>query len=543
MPNTPWEPPKTFSQIGPSSNGGIQDGPTFLGHPVGLFVCFFTEMWERFSFYGMKALLLLYVTKYHLFGDENGYNLLGAYGGLVYAVPVIGGLLADRYLGMRKAVVFGAVLLVMGHLGMAFEGVQATTVEGIVKQDRFALGIFYLSLSLIIMGVGFLKPNISTIVGRLYPPNDPRTESGFTIFYAGINLGAFISSLLCAWLGEKYGWRYGFGAAGIGMVFGLVVFLYGQKYLHGHAEPRDPEMLKQRVIGPLTREHLIYLGSLGGVGVIWLLIQSHSLLVRLIPNVFELSPVVLSMHLVSICLLIGIFRFVFTKCNRVEREQMFVVMGFIIFGLIFFTLYEQTYGSWLLFSDRAMNRHAFGVEWSAGQLTSLGALFIFMLTPFFAWLWPQLDKRGLNPGKPAKSGLGVIFSGLAFFVLVWSARNPESNGLTSIWWFVLAYFVLEIGEMMLSPTGLSAVTQLSVPRVVSLMMGAWFLGTSYSEVLAASLGQLSAMEVHPDAKMDVADALTKYSELFNLSAWIGIIAGVVILSLTPLLKRWMNGVK
>jgi proton-dependent oligopeptide transporter, POT family len=207
----------------------------FLGHPKGLYVCFFTEMWERFSFYGMKALLLLYILKYHLFGDDAGYDLLGAYGGLVYAVPVIGGLLADRYLGMRKAVVFGGVLLVLGHLGMAYEGEQARLVDGVVVRDEGALQVFYLSLALIIMGVGFLKPNISTIVGRLYPENDPRRDSGFTIFYAGINVGAMFASLICAFLGETYGWKYGFGAAGVGMLAGLGLFLWGQKYLMGHA--------------------------------------------------------------------------------------------------------------------------------------------------------------------------------------------------------------------------------------------------------------------------------------------------------------------
>ncbi len=516
---------------------------TFLGHPLGLYVCFFTEMWERFSFYGMKALLLLYITKYHLFSDAHGYNLLGAYGGLVYAMPVIGGLLADRYLGMRKAVVFGGILLVLGHFGMAFEGTKAQTVNGVVSQDPFALNIFYLSLSLIIMGVGFLKPNISTIVGKLYPENDPRTESGFTIFYAGINLGAFISSLLCAWLGEKYGWRYGFGVAGIGMIFGLIVFLWGQKYLHGHADPRDPAMLSERVLGPFSREHLIYAGAIAGLSVVWLLIQSHSVVLRLVSNVFEPSPVTLAMHLVSGCLLVGIIWFLITGCNRVEREQMIVVLGFIIFGLVFFTLYEQTYGSWVLFSDRVMNRDAFGVTWSAGQLTSLGALFIFLLTPFFAWLWPRLERDGLNPSKPAKAGLGLIFAGLSFLVLAWSARHPEVNGLTSLWWFVLAYFVLEIGEMMLSPIGLSAVTQLSVPRVVSVMMGGWFLGTSYSEVLAAALGKLSAIEIPKNETLNVAEALGKYDQLFIFSAEIGIAAGLIVLVASPIFNRWMHGVK
>ena len=515
----------------------------WFGQPKGLYICFFTEMWERFSFYGMKALLLLYLTKYHLFSDANGYNLIGAYGGLVYAMPVIGGLLADRWLGMRKAVVFGGILLVLGHFGMALEGHPASSVNGVVTSDAGALQVFYFSLALIIMGVGFLKPNISTIVGKLYPENDPRRDSGFSLFYAGINLGAAISGVLCGWLGETFGWGWGFGAAGIGMLAGLANFLYGQKYLMGHAEPSDPEKLRERVIGPLSREHLIYLGALAGLFVIWALIQSHSLFLAIIPGVFEPSPVLLAMHLVTLCLLSGIGWFMFTRCTKIERQQMFVVFAFIIFCLLFFTLYEQTYGSWVLFSDRVMNHGALGVEWTASQLTSLGAVFILVLAPIFAWAWPRLDKAGLNPSKPAKSAYGLIFAGLSFIVLVWSARHPQSNGLTSIWWFVFAYFVLEVGEMLLSPIGLSAVTQLSVPRVVGLMMGGWFLGTSYSEVLAAELGKLSALEIPEGAALNIAEALAKYESLFVFSAKIGIASGIVVLLATPLIKRWMHGVK
>ena len=515
----------------------------FLGHPKGLYICFLTEMWERFSFYGMKALLLLYLTKYHLFSDDNGYNLVGAYGGLVYAMPVIGGLLADRWLGMRKAVVFGGILLVLGHLGMAIEGHPATSTNGVIVRDAHALQIFYFSLALIIMGVGFLKPNISTIVGKLYAENDPRRDAGFSLFYAGINLGATVSGLLCGWLGETYGWGWGFGAAGIGMLAGLANFLYGQKYLQGHAEPRDPAALRERVFGFVTREQAIYLGAITGLFVIWMLIQAHSLFLKIVPGIFEPSPVLLGMHLVTACLLGGILWFMYARCTKVQREQMYVVLAFIVLCLIFFTLYEQTYGSWVLFSDRVMNHRALGLEWTASELTSLGAFFILVLAPIFAWLWPRLEKRGWNPSKPAKSAYGLLLAGVAFLVLVWSARNPQANGLTNIWWFVLAYFVLEAGEMLLSPIGLSAVTQLSVPQVTSLMMGGWFLGTSYSEVLAAELGKLSAIEIPEGATLNIADALAKYDQLFVFSAKIGIVCGIAVLIVTPLIKRWMHGVR
>jgi POT family proton-dependent oligopeptide transporter len=562
----------------------------FLGHPKGLFVCFFTEMWERFSFYGMKALLLLYILKYHLFGDDAGYDLLGAYGGLVYAVPVIGGLLADRYLGMRKAVLLGGVLLVLGHLGMAYEGEQARIVAGEIVRDDGALQVFYLSLALIIMGVGFLKPNISTIVGRLYPENDPRRDSGFTLFYAGINVGALFASLICAFLGETYGWRYGFGAAGVGMLAGLVMFVWGQKYLHGHAEPNDPARLAQRV-GPLSREWWIYLGSLGGVAVVWQLIQ-------------RTWTVHGAMHIIFLFLVLWFIWFLWKHCTKVQRQQM-ISLVLLIFGvLIFFTLYEQTYGSWVTFTDRLLTKDLFGmsgsgyvpalpwavyslaaspplmiaalmasdrgrsdiakglvmlmalglaiaivhdvvlVKQTAGSLTFLGAFFIVVLAPIFSWLWPWLDRRGFNPSKPAKMAIGLIFAGLAFVPMLMAAQQAGATGvMASVWWLVLAYFILEIGEMCLSPIGLSAVTQLSVARVVGLMMGAFWLATAYSEVLAAQFGKLASLELVEGGTIDMAEAASKYGELFWLMLWVGVGSGVLFLVLTPLARRWMHGVK
>lgn len=561
----------------------------FLGHPKGLFVCFFTEMWERFSFYGMKALLLLYILKYHLFGDDAGYDLLGAYGGLVYAVPVIGGLLADRYLGMRKAVVLGAVLLVLGHTGMAWEGEAARMVDGAAVRDEGALQVFYLSLALIIMGVGFLKPNISTIVGRLYPENDPRRDSGFTLFYAGINVGALFASLICAFLGETYGWRYGFGAAGIGMLAGLVMFLWGQKYLHGHAEPSDPARLRERVAG-LSREWWIYLGSIGGVAVVWQLIQ-------------RTWTVHGAMHLIAIALLAWFVWFVATQCNKLQRQQMIALVVLIIGVLIFFTLYEQTYGSWVTFTDRLLTKDLFGattdgytpalpwavfslavspplmiaalmasdrgrgdiakalvalmalglvvaivhdvvlVPQTAGSLTYLGAFFIVVLAPIFSWLWPWLDRRGLNPSKPAKMAIGLVLAGLSFVPMLMAAQSAAGGELASVWWLVLAYFVLEIGEMCLSPIGLSAVTQLSVARVVGLMMGAFWLGTAYSEVLAAQFGKIASLDIVEGEAIDMAVAAGKYAELFQLMLWVGVGTGVLYFALTPLVRRWMHGVK
>jgi POT family proton-dependent oligopeptide transporter len=557
----------------------------FLGHPKGLYVCFFTEMWERFSFYGMKALLLLYILKYHLFGDDAGYDLLGAYGGLVYAVPVIGGLLADRYLGMRKAVVLGGVLLVLGHMGMTFEGEQARLVNGVVVRDEGALQVFYLSLALIIMGVGFLKPNISTIVGRLYPPNDPRLDSGFTIFYAGINVGALFASIVCAFLGETYGWRYGFGAAGLGMVAGLILFIWGQKYLLGQAEPNDPAKLREK-LGPFTLEWTIYLGSLAGALVVWQLIQ-HTWTVHG------------AMHIIALALATWFVWFVWKKCTAIERGQM-ISLVLLIFGvLIFFTLYEQTYGSWVTFTDRLMTKDLFGmasmsgqiIPWAifslglspilmvaalsasdrgnagiakimvgllvlglaiaiihdvvmvpqtAGSLTFLGAFFIVALSPLFAWLWPWLEKRGLNPSKPAKMAIGLVLAGLSFIPMMMAADIAATGVMASVWWLVLAYFILEVAEMFLSPIGLAAVSQLSVARVVGLMMGAFWLATAYSEVLAAGFGKLASIDIPEGSTIDMAAAAGKYNGMFEIMVWIGVGSGIVYFILTPLIRKMMR---
>ena len=234
----------------------------WLGHPRGLYVLFAREMCERFSYYGMRGVLILYLTKHFLFGDKSASLLFGSYASLVYAMPVIGGLIADRYLGFKKAIMFGAVLLVCSHFGMAFEGPPSEKVDGNVVRHAAYEQIFYLSLAFIVVGVGFLKASISSIVGQLYEEQDPRRDSGFTIFYMGINLGAFVATLLCAYLGETYGWRYGFGLAGIGMLIGLITFVRGGRYLEGVGNPPEPAELKTQVVPGVNRELVVYVLSL-----------------------------------------------------------------------------------------------------------------------------------------------------------------------------------------------------------------------------------------------------------------------------------------
>jgi POT family proton-dependent oligopeptide transporter len=411
-----------------------------LGHPKGLYVCFFTEMWERFSFYGMKALLLLYLTKYHLFGDRAGLDLLGAYGGLVYCIPVIGGVLADRWLGMRKAVVFGGILLVLGHLGMAIEGHAAASTGGTVTRDEGALRVMYLSLALIIVGVGFLKPNISTIVGKLYAPNDARRDSGFSMFYAGINLGALFASLVCGYLGETLGWRYGFGAAGIGMLLGLALFLWGQKYLEGHAEPPEPALLRQRVLG-VPRELLIYLGAaLGIVPVAWLMWAAANGAFALVG---EVSLALGLMVLVMFAVLGWFVWFIGTQCTREQRHQMLSLITLITMALVFFTLYEQTYGSWVTFTDRLLTKDIIPSMvhtpeppvWSGVWLADIGSflghapwsIYSLLLAPLGFVVAATLSERDPGSGAPR-----TLFALVTVIMLVFLVRDcvvlPQTAG-------------------------------------------------------------------------------------------------------------------
>ncbi|HBD19369.1 MAG TPA: MFS transporter [Arenimonas sp.] len=513
-----------------------------LGHPKGLYVCFLTEMWERFAFYGMKALLFLYLTQHHKFSDANGYLLLGTYAGLAYALPLLGGLLADRYLGMRKAVVFGGLLLVFGQLGMAYTGEAASGIQGQGVVDGFAVQVMYFALALIGVGVGFLKPNISTIVGRLYADTDPRRDSAFTIFYMGINVGATLSSLVVGYVGIQYGWGYGFGLAGVMMALGLVQFIVGRKHLLGQAEPADPEALKAPLFAGLSREWLIYLGSLVLTVVVWQVLQTRINFAPLtaLAGGHEVTLTEVVALVLGLGLGVWFIRLLLTDLSRVEKGRMVVLMALIVISALFWGLYEQSYGPWVAMAERTMDLTTFGLTWNAAQTTAFGAIFVILFSLPFAWLWPKLDKRGLNPSYPAKFGWGLVFCGLAFGVLAFSTGTAGEDGLVSVWWMILAYAVLVAGEMVLSPIGLSAVTTLSIKRAVGLMMGAWFLFSAFGEIIAGRMGTWAAIEPEADGSISSAKALVVYGDVFTDMMWIGLAAGVLMFALTPVLKRLMK---
>ena len=483
----------------------------FLGHPKGLFVCFATEMWERFSYYGMRALLILYLTKHWEFTDATSYLIYGAYTSLVYIMPVFGGMLADQILGSKKAVTYGAILLVFGHLGMTVESNEQ---------------IFYLSLALIVSGVGFLKPNISTMVGALYEEGDPRRDSGFTIFYMGINIGAFTATLLCGYLGEQVGWAYGFGAAGIGMLFGLIIFLWGQKYLEGLAEPPSNKYLQK--MNGISYESWAYISGIFMVLVTWFLVQNSQLVGQLLGGFGAIF--------IGAWLLYALFR-----CAPDERDRLIVVGILILFSLIFWALFEQAGSSLNILTDRGVNRVIFGWEVPASMFQSLNAGFIFTIAPLFAMLWIALAKRNMEPSTPIKFSIGIILVGLGFLALVYGMRSSE--GLqTGVFWIILIYLLHTLGELCLSPVGLSSVTKLSPQRIVGFMMGMWFFASAAGNYVAGLIARATASE-SSGVSNDVFD-LTQKQSFMDVYTDVGLIAigcGIFLAILTPILKKLMHG--
>ncbi len=483
----------------------------FLGHPKGLFVCFATEMWERFSYYGMRALLILYLTKHWEFTDATSYLIYGAYTSLVYIMPVFGGMLADQILGSKKAVTYGAILLVFGHLGMTVESNEQ---------------IFYLSLALIVSGVGFLKPNISTMVGALYEEGDPRRDSGFTIFYMGINIGAFTATLLCGYLGEQVGWAYGFGAAGIGMLFGLIIFLWGQKYLEGLAEPPSNKYLQK--MNGISYESWAYISGIFMVLVTWFLVQNSQLVGQLLGGFGAIF--------IGAWLLYALFR-----CAPDERDRLIVVGILILFSLIFWALFEQAGSSLNILTDRGVNRVIFGWEVPASMFQSLNAGFIFTIAPLFAMLWIALAKRNMEPSTPIKFSIGIILVGLGFLALVYGMSSSE--GLqTGVFWIILIYLLHTLGELCLSPVGLSSVTKLSPQRIVGFMMGMWFFASAAGNYVAGLIARATASD-SSGVSNDVFD-LTQKQSFMDVYTDVGLMAigcGIFLAILTPILKKLMHG--
>jgi proton-dependent oligopeptide transporter, POT family len=506
----------------------------FLGHPRGLVICFLTEMWERFSYYGMRALLIFYLTQHFLFSDQSASSIYAAYISLVYITPVIGGVVADRYLGPVKAVILGAILLVAGHLGMAIEGTQAveTIVAGetVVERDPFYLQIFYFSLGLIIMGVGFLKANISTLVGSMYAREDPRRDGAFTLFYMGINAGSFLGAIICGLLLQYKGFNWGFGAAGVGMLFGLAVFIKGH-HLFGEAGlPKNPELLRQTVFLGLNREKIIYLLAFVGVLVCWQLMQA--------------PPIVGGLLGVSLILMtLTVVIYAFTKCQPMDRNRMLVCLFLMSYQVIFWSLWEQTGSSLNLMADRNVDRVVFGFEINAAIFQSVNAFFIITLAPLFSIAWIYLSRRGWEPSTPTKFSLALIQLGLGFLVLMYGASIATSPTQIALIWLILLYLLHTTAELCLSPVGLSMTTKLSVPGVVGMMMGCWFLAMAGGNYISGTIAAMTGSDTVGGEIVDPAAALAGYMDVYYTAGIYSIGVGVLALFLVPVLKHFMHGIK
>jgi proton-dependent oligopeptide transporter, POT family len=548
----------------------IQKEPEFAGHPKGLYMLFFAEMWERFSYYGMRALLIFYLTKHWLFADDKANLIYGAYTSLVYITPVLGGYLADRYLGQRKAVLFGGLLLAAGHSLMA--------VEGVGGQSDPTINVFWLALAFIIVGSGFLKANISVMVGQLYKLTDIRRDGAYTVFYMGINVGAAIGTILVGYLGETIGWGYGFGLAGIGMLAGLAVFVLGKPALRGNGEAPNP--LSK------NKEFTLYGVGLAAVAVIWALVQYQDVIQNLLlaSGILLLGYVVLAatfqlpygsvgagprgrvnmmyagivlMLILPISAFLGLgmgegqgvgglplpawiafigFAVLFAvmvieKYSREDhpRDRMYAILFLISLNPLFWGLFEQAGGSMNLFTDRFVDRA--GVPASIFQ--SINPIMIMILAPLFAGLWVTLGRRRSEPSAPAKFGLALLQMGLANLVLVWGAEAYGVAAMTPVILVFAYYLFATTAELCLSPVGLSAMNRLAPTFLASLIMGAWFYMTAVGNFVAGKIGEATGGH---DGEMSKQGLLDVY-ELFG---WISMGVAVAVLALSPIVKRWMH---
>jgi proton-dependent oligopeptide transporter, POT family len=498
----------------------------WAGHPSGLSTLFFTEMWERFSYYGMRALLILFMTA-PLASGGLGFNaatagaIYGMYTAMVYMTNLPGGWIADRLIGQRRAILYGGILIASGHFSMAFPTVTT----------------FYLGLALIVIGTGLLKPNISVIVGQLYGPKDQRRDAGFSIFYMGINLGAFLAPLVTGFLAQSpmfrgwleargfdpnHAWHWGFGAAGIGMTLGLVQYLWGASKLgdaglHPVKAPSEREATQLR-----TR-------TLAICGAVFLIVAVIGVGMATGALPFTATQLADAAGYMLLVVMVVFFGWLFFGGNwtPAERKRLYVIGVFFLAAALFWSVFEQAGSTLNLFADRSTKLEIFGWSFQSAYFQSLNSLFIIMLAPVFAFLWIRL--RSKEPSTPVKFSLGLIGVGAGFAILVPAATLAASGSMVSPFWLIATYLTHTCAELCLSPVGLSAMTKLAPARIVSLMMGVWFLGASAGNYIGGRVGGL--YESLP------------LTSIFGVVGAFGIAAGVLLLLFSGPIKRMMGEVK
>ena len=486
---------------------------SFFGHPRGLSTLFFTEMWERFSYYGMRALLILFMTAAVSDGGL-GFDtavagaVYGLYTSMVYMSTLPGGWVADRLIGQRRAVLYGGIVIACGHFSMAFP----------------TLTTFYLGLFLIVVGTGLLKGNVSVIVGQLYAARDNRRDAAFSIFYMGINLGAFISPLVCGYLGQRVNWHAGFAAAGIGMLVGVVQYVFGAKYL-GDAGLRPVPAESPEAAAALRRRSILWSGGVAAV----LAILAAGAYTGVIP--VTATQIADGAGYLLLILCVGFFGWLFFGGNWTpeERKRLYVIGVFFLAAALFWSLFEQAGSTLNLFADRDTATTIFGWAYPSSWFQSMNSLFIWAFAPVFAWVWIALGRRGKEPSTPVKFSLGLVLVGAGFAVLIVAARLAEGGVQVSPMWLTVVYLLHTFGELCLSPVGLSAMTKLAPARIAGLMMGVWFLATAVGNFIAGRLAGFYESMPLP--------------ALFTNIALIGILAGLVLLPLSPPIKRLMGEVR
>ena len=483
----------------------------FFGHPRGLSTLFFTEMWERFSYYGMRALLILFMTAAPAtgglgFDTATAGAVYGLYTSMVYLTSLPGGWIADRLIGQRRAVLYGGILIAAGHFSMAFP----------------SLSTFYLGLVLIVIGTGLLKGNISVLVGRLYAPDDKRRDAGFSIYYMGINLGAFIAPLVCGYLGQRVDWHAGFAAAGVGMVLGLIQYLFGGKYL-GEAGLHPAPAKSAEEAAQLKQRAWLWGGGTLAFVVVFGLLQWTGTLSFSPTQIADAAGYFL---LVTVVAFFG-WLFFGGDWTPAERRRLYVIGVFFLAAALFWSEFEQAGSTLNLFADRNTETSILGWDFPSSWFQSANALFIIMFAPLFALLWLRLGSK--EPASPVKFSFGLVGVGLGFAILIPAARSAEAGELVSPAWLIGTYLIHTWAELSLSPVGLSSMTKLAPARVAGLMMGVWFMGSAVGNFIG---GRLAAFyEAWP---------LTR---LFGIVAVFGVVAGLLLLVSSPKIKSWMGGVK
>lgn len=575
----------------------------WFGHPRQLAWLFSTEMWERFGFYGMRALLTLYLAQHFLFRDTVVNPLYGAYQSLVYLTPFFGGLIADKYLGHKKAVKVGAVLMSFGYALLCFGGdtakpyfdyqgkhypvetvqsgtlkskfviagdhkyevmptesggvdlngsdgtvLPATLAKGDFKFDgersTFYVNLAFLALSMVIVGNGFFKPNISTMVGQIYPKGDPRRDAGYTIFYMGINLGSTLSIILCPLVAQFFGWPAGFALAAIGMTiaWGLIQFDGGR--LDGYGEVAS---------GTADRSLLIYLGMALAIPVAWFLMTNAMTTAESAASAasqgtglaawfgsLSLLGKFLIGFFVTVVICIPIYAAVFG--SKQEFHMMVVAVVLCVFNVVFWSLFEQAGSSLTLFAERNTQLNILGYHMPAGQTQSFNAIFIVTCAPLFSILWVWLAKRGLEPSTPVKFAIGLMLLGLGFLLLAFGSRFHDVDFRVPLFWLAAAYFLHSIGELCLSPVGLSMISKLSMTRLVGMMMGLWFFSTAMGQFGAGLIAGLASTETVGGEVLNPKLSLDTYSGVYHEFGLYTVAVGIVLFALSPLLKKWMHGV-